>query len=215
MSARIESWTDTPSTPGWTPPLAAIDAHVHVFGPEASFPFSPKAKYLPQDASPEMLFALRDRLGFARNVIVQASCHGTDNAATLDGIARSNGTARGVAVVDPAITDAELARLHADGIRGVRFNFLKRLVDHASKDAFLLLAQRIVPLGWHVVVFFEADLLTELTPFLAAIPTIVVVDHLGRPDIGQGLGGADIGAFVALLDTQPHLSAKVSGVDRL
>lgn len=129
--------------------------------------------------------------------------------------ARSNGTARGVAVVDRAITDAELARLHADGIRGVRFNFLKRLVDHAPKDAFLLLAQRIVPLGWHVVVFFEADLLTELTPFLAAIPTIVVVDHLGRPDIGQGLGGADIGAFVALLDTQPHLSAKVSGVDRL
>jgi 2-pyrone-4,6-dicarboxylate lactonase len=215
MSARIESWTDTPSTPGWTPPPGAVDAHVHVFGPEASFPFSPKAKYLPQDATPEMLFALRDRLGFARNVIVQASCHGTDNAAMLDGIARSNGTARGIAVVDPAITDAELARLHAGGIRGVRFNFLKRLVDHAPKDAFLALAQRIVPLGWHVVVYFEADLLTELTSFLAAIPTIVVVDHLGRPDIGQGPGGADIGAFVALLDTQPHLWAKVSGADRL
>jgi len=107
-----------------------------------------------------MLCALRDRLGFARNVIVQASCHGTDNAATLDGIARSNGTARGVAVVDPAITDAELARLHAGGIRGVRFNFLKCLVDHAPKDAFLALAQRIVPLGWHVVVYFEANLLT-------------------------------------------------------
>jgi len=118
-------------------------------------------------------------------------------------------------VVDPAITDAELARLHAGGIRGVRFIFLKRLVDHAPKDAFLALAQRIVPLGWHVVVYFEANLLTELTPFLAAIPTIVVVDHLGRPDIGQGPGGADIGAFVALLDTQPHLWAKVSGVDRL
>ena len=164
---------------------------------------------------PRCLFALRDRLGFARNVIVQASCHGTDNAATLDGIARSNGTARGVAVVDPTITDAELARLHVGGIRGVRFNFLKRLVDHAPMDAFLALAQRIVPLAWHVVVYFEADLLTELTPFLAAIPTIVVVDHLGRPDIGQGPGGAEIGAFVALLDTQPHLSAKVSGADRL
>ena len=101
MSARIESWTDTPSTPGWTPPPGAVDAHVHVFGPEASFPFSPKAKYLPQDATPEMLFALRDRLGFARNVIVQASCHCTDNAATLDGIARSNGTARGYAPTEP------------------------------------------------------------------------------------------------------------------
>lgn len=215
MSERIKSWTDTPSRPAWTPPPGAVDAHVHVFGPEALFPFSPKAKYLPQDATPEMLFALRDKLGFARNVIVQASCHGTDNAATIDGIARSNRTARGVAVVDPAISDAELARLHAGGIRGVRFNFLKRLVDHAPKDAFLALAQRIAPLGWHVVVYFEADLLTELTPFLAAIPTVVVVDHLGRPDIRQGPGGADISAFVALLDAQPHLWAKVSGADRL
>lgn len=215
MTTRIKSWTDTPSRAGWTPPPGAVDAHVHVFGPEALFPFSPKAKYLPQDATPQMLFALRDKLGFARNVIVQASCHGTDNAATIDGIARSNGTARGVAVVDPAISDAELARLHAGGIRGVRFNFLKRLVDHAPKDAFLALAQRIAPLGWHVVVYFEADLLVELTPFLAAIPTVVVVDHLGRPDIGQGPGGADISAFVALLDAQPHLWAKVSGADRL
>ncbi len=212
---RVKSWTDRPSTPAWTPPPGAVDAHVHVFGPEAEFPFSAKAKYLPQDATPEMLFALRDRLGFARSVIVQASCHGTDNAATLAGIAKSGGTARGVAVVDPAIGDAELAHLHAGGIRGVRFNFLKRLVDHAPKDAFLALAHRIARLGWHTVVYFEADLLAELTPFLAAIPTIVVVDHLGRPNIGQGPGGADIAAFVAVLDAQPHLWAKVSGADRL
>jgi 2-pyrone-4,6-dicarboxylate lactonase len=212
---RVKSWTDHPSTPGWTPPPGAVDAHVHVFGPEAEFPFSAKAKYLPQDATPEMLFALRDRLGFARNVVVQASCHGTDNAATLAAIAKSNGMARGVAVVDPTIDDHELAALHAGGIRGVRFNFLKRLVDHAPKDAFLALARRIVPLGWHTVVYFEADLLPELTPFLAAIPTIVVVDHMGRPDIGQGPGGADIAAVTALLDAQPHLWAKVSGADRL
>src|SRR3546814_17964730 len=74
----------------------------------AQFPFSAKAKYLPEDAGPDMLFALRDRLGFSRNVIVQASCHGNDNAATLHAIARSNGKARGVAVVDPAISDGEL-----------------------------------------------------------------------------------------------------------
>jgi 2-pyrone-4,6-dicarboxylate lactonase len=215
MSARVKSWTDVPSMPTWTPPSGAVDAHVHVFGPEAAFPFSAKAKYLPQDATPEMLFALRDKLGFARNVIVQASYHGTDNAATLGAIARSNGTARGVAVVDPAISDADLAALHAGGIRGVRFNFLKRLVDHAPKDAFLALAQRIIPLGWHVVVYFEAELLIELTPFLAAIPTVVVVDHLGRPDIGQGPGGRDINAFIALLDAQPHIWAKVCGADRL
>jgi 2-pyrone-4,6-dicarboxylate lactonase len=123
MSERIVSWHGAPSKPAYTPPPGAIDAHCHVFGPMARFPFSAKAKYLPQDAGPDMLFALRDHLGFAKNVIVQASCHGTDNAATLDAIARSNGKARGVAVVDPAISEEGLAALHDGGIRGIRFNF--------------------------------------------------------------------------------------------
>jgi 2-pyrone-4,6-dicarboxylate lactonase len=212
---RSKTWIDTPSKPRWTPPPGAVDAHVHVFGPEARFPFSPLAKYHPEDATPEMLFALRDHLGFARNVIVQASCHGTDNAATLDAIARSNGMARGVAVVDPEISDAELQVLHEGGMRGVRFNFLKRLVDNAPKDKFLDIARRIAPLGWHVIVYFEADILADLIPFLEAIPTIIVVDHLGRPDIAQGPNGADIMAFRALLDGHPNIWTKVSGAERL
>jgi 2-pyrone-4,6-dicarboxylate lactonase len=115
-----------------------VDAHCQVFGPMAEFPFSAKAKYLPGDAGPDMLFALRDQLGFSRHVIVQASCHGTNNAATLNDIAKFNGKARGVAVVDLAISDAELEKLHESGIRGVRFNFLKRLVDDAPKDKFII-----------------------------------------------------------------------------
>jgi 2-pyrone-4,6-dicarboxylate lactonase len=162
-----------------------------------------------------MLFALRDRLGFSRNVIVQASCHGTDNAATLGGIAKSDGKARGVAVVDPDISLEELKRLDAGGIRGVRFNFLKRLVDNAPKDKFLEIARKIAPLGWHVVVYFEADILAELLPFLEAIPTIIVVDHLGRPDIAQGPDGRDITAFKRLLDDHPNIWTKVSGAERL
>ena len=215
MSSRIKTWVDHPRKPAWRPPPGAVDAHVHVFGPQDQFPFSPKAKYHPEDATPEMLFALRDHLGFSRNVIVQASCHGTNNAATLNGIAKSGGRARGVAVVDPDITDDDLVVLHAGGIRGVRFNFLKRLVDDAPKDKFLAVAQRIAKLGWHVVVYFEADLLVELTPFLEAIPTIVVVDHLGRPDIAQGPAGADIIAFKRLLDDHPNIWTKVSGAERL
>ncbi len=213
--SRSKTWVDTPSKPGWTPPPGAIDAHVHVFGPEADFPFSPKAKYHPEDATPEMLFALRDHLGLTRNVIVQASCHGTDNAATLAGIAKSGGRARGVAVVDPDIGIDELKALHAGGIRGVRFNFLKRLVDNAPKDKFIEIAHKIAPLGWHVIVYFEADILEELIPFLEAIPTIIVVDHLGRPDIAQGPDGADITAFKQLLDTHPNIWTKVSGAERL
>jgi len=215
MTARSQTWVDHPSKPKWTPPPGAVDAHVHVFGPEAEFPFSSAAKYHPEDATPEMLFALRDHLGFSRNVIVQASCHGTNNDATLNGIAKSGGKARGVAVVDPAITDAELRVLHDGGIRGVRFNFLKRLVDNAPKDKFLDIARRIAPLGWHVVVYFEADILEELIPFLEAIPTIVVVDHMGRPDIAQGPDGADITAFKALLESHPNIWTKVSGAERL
>jgi 2-pyrone-4,6-dicarboxylate lactonase len=215
MSERIRSWTDRPSKPAYVPPPGAVDAHCHVFGPQAQFPFSAKAKYLPQDAGPEMLFTLRDRLGFARNVIVQASCHGTDNRATVDAIAKSNGRARGIAVVDPAISDAELERLHDGGIRGVRFNFLKRLVDDAPKDKFLEVARRIVPLGWHVVIYFEADILDELRPFLDAIPTPIVVDHMGRPDVAQGPDGPDMRAFRALLDGRDDIWTKVTCPDRL
>jgi 2-pyrone-4,6-dicarboxylate lactonase len=192
-----------------------VDAHCHVFGPQAQFPFSPSAKYLPQDAGPEMLFALRDQLGFARNVIVQASCHGTDNAAALNAIARSDGKARGVAVVDPAISDADLDALHDGGIRGIRFNFLRRLVDNAPKDKFLEVAQRIGRLGWHVVVYFEAGILEEMRSFLAAIPTPIVIDHMGRPDVTQGPGGADMRAFRALLDSRDDILFKATCPDRL
>ena len=214
MSDRITSWHPAPSKPRYTPLPGAVDAHCHVFGPMAQFPFSPKAKYLPEDAGPDMLFALRDHLGFSKNVIVQASCHGTDNSATLDAIARSDGKARGVAVVDPAISEDELQRLHEGGIRGIRFNFLKRLVDNAPKDKFLEVARRL-PAGWHVVIYFEADILQELRPFMDAIPVPIIIDHMGRPDVSQGPDGPDMRAFRALLDSRPDIHFKPTCPDRL
>ena len=214
LSDRIVSWHPNPSKPKFVPPPGAVDAHCHVFGPQALFPFSAKAKYLPEDAGPDMLFALREHLGFSRNVIVQASCHGTDNSATLNAIARSNGTARGVAVVDPAISEHELHVLHEGGVRGIRFNFLKRLVDNAPKDKFLEVAGRLPP-GWHVVIYFEADILEELRPFIDAIPVPLVVDHMGRPDVTQGPDGPDMRAFRALLDSRPDIHFKPTCPDRL
>ena len=211
---RIVSWHANPSRPRFTPPPGAVDAHCHVFGPMAQFPFSPKAKYLPEDAGPDKLFALRDHLGYARNVIEQASCHGTDNAATLDAIARSGGKARGVAVVDPAISDHDLTALHEGGIRGIRFNFLKRLVDDAPKDRFLDVARRL-PSGWHVVIYFEADILEELRSFMDAIPVPLVIDHMGRPDVAQGPDGPDMRAFRRLLDARDDIWFKATCPDRL
>ena len=214
MSSRITSWHADPSKPRYQPPAGAIDAHCHVFGPQAQFPFSAKAKYLPEDAGADMLFALRDHLGFARNVIVQASCHGTDNAATLDAIARSQGRARGVAVVDPAIGEDELHAMHAGGIRGIRFNFLKRLVDDAPKDKFIEVARRL-PAGWHVVIYFEADILDDMRSFIDAIPVPLVIDHMGRPDVTQGPDGPDMKAFRNLLDQRDDIWFKATCPDRL
>ena len=207
-------WYRGPSKPEFVLPPGAVDAHCHVFGPMAEFPFSPKAKYLPEDAGPEKLFALRDHLGFSKNVIVQASCHGTDNSATLNAIAVSNGKARGVAVVDPAISEDQLAALHEGGMRGIRFNFLKRLVDNAPKDKFLEVSRRL-PAGWHVVIYFEADILNELRPFLDAIPVPLVIDHMGRPDVTRGPDGPDMKAFRALLDSRADIHFKPTCPDRL
>jgi 2-pyrone-4,6-dicarboxylate lactonase len=214
MSPAVMSWHPHPSRPRFRPPAGAIDAHCHVFGPAATFPFSAKARYRPQDAGPSLLFALRDRLGLARNVIVQASCHGTDNRAVLAAIAASGGRARGVAAVESDVDVGELLKLDAAGIRGVRFNFLKRLVDEAPRDRLLELARRL-PAGWHVVVYFEADLLEELRPFLAAIPTPIVIDHMGRPDVTEGPDGADLRALRRLLDSRADIWVKVTCPDRL
>ena len=196
-------------TPGWLPfhpdpslprfrlPPGAVDAHCHVFGPGAQFPYAPERRYTPCDASKERLFALRDRLGISRNVIVQATCHGSDNRALVDALRHSGGKARGVATVKRGVTDAELAAMHDAGVRGTRFNFVKRLVDFTPRDELMEIAQRIAPLGWHVVIYFEAVDLPELWDFFTALPTTVVVDHMGRPDVTKPVGGPGVRAVRA------------------
>ena len=146
------TWHPDPKTPDFKPPAGAVDAHCHVFGPADAFPFAPERKYTPGDAGKEMLFALRDHLGLSRNVIVQASCHGKDNSAMIDALQAADGRARGVAVVAHDIGDDELDQMHAAGVRGVRFNFVKRLVDATPREVFMATAERVQRLGWHIVV---------------------------------------------------------------
>lgn len=205
----------SPKRPDFVPPAGAVDAHCHVFGPAAEFPFAPERKYTPVDAGKAELFALRDHLGFARNVIVQATCHGRDNSAMLDAIAASDGRARGVAIVGPEISDDALQVLHDGGVRGVRFNFVKRLVDTTPRAVFLEIAERVVRLGWHIVVYFEGQDLEDLAPFLAQLPGTVVVDHMGRPDVSQGVDGAGFAAFCRFLEAHPNFRVKVSCPERL
>ena len=184
-------WYAGPSKPKFQVPAGAVDAHCHVFGPGDEFPFAPERKYTPCDASKQQLFALRDHLGFARNVIVQATCHGADNRAMVDACKAANGKARGVATVRRSVTDEELQELHAAGVRGVRFNFVKRLVDFTPKDELMEIAGRIAKLGWHVVIYFEAVDLPELWDFFTSLPTTVVVDHMGRPDVSKPVDGPE------------------------
>ena len=208
-------WFSGPSKPRFQLPAGAVDAHCHVFGPGHQFPYAPERKYTPCDASKEQLFALRDHLGFSKNVIVQATCHGSDNRALVDALKHSGNKARGVATVKRDITDVDLQELHAAGVRGVRFNFVKRLADFTPRDVLLDIAKRIVPLGWHVVVYFEAQDLPELYDFFTALPTTVVVDHMGRPDVSKPLDGPEFALFVKLMREHPNIWSKVSCPERL
>ena len=135
MSAGYIPFHPNPSKPKYKPPAGAVDAHCHVFGPEAKFPYAPERKYTPCDAPKEKLFALRDFLGFDKNVIVQASCHCKDNRAMVDALETANGKRarrrlrrRGG---HRRRTQVDATRA---GVRGVRFNFVKRLVDFTPRD---------------------------------------------------------------------------------
>ena len=206
-----------PKKPSYVPPPGSIDAHCHVFGPSDRFPYHPKRKYTPCDAPKEKLFELRDFLGFSRNVIVQASCHGSDNAALVDALEAAGELARGVSVLSSDVTDGELKHLNDAGVRGVRFNFVKRLVDSTPREVFVGLANRVKALGWHIVVYFESPDLEDLRPFLGSLASdqVVVVDHMGRPDVGLGVGSDQFKAFMALLDQNPNIWTKVSCPERL
>src|SRR6218665_765876 len=189
-------WHPNPGKPHWQLPAGAVDAHCHVFGPGAEFPYAPERKYTPCDAGKAQLYALREHLGFARTVVVQATCHGSDNRALVDALRHSGGRARGVASVERSVSEEQLQALHDAGVRGVRFNFVKRLVDVTPRDELMEIAARIAKLGWHVVIYFEAADLPGLWDFFAALPTTVVVDHMGRPDVSQPVDGPDFGLFL-------------------
>jgi predicted TIM-barrel fold metal-dependent hydrolase len=178
-------------------PPGACDAHCHVFGPGARFPYAPGRRYTPEDAPKEALAALHAHLGITRTVIVQASCHGTDNAAMLDAIAAAPATTRGVAIVDDTFDEAALERLHAGGVRGVRFNFVRHLGGAPDMAVFNRVIPRLEPLGWHVVLHMDAPDIEALTPMIRALPVPFVIDHMGRVDASLG---PDQPALDALLE---------------
>jgi 2-pyrone-4,6-dicarboxylate lactonase len=204
-----------PVKPSITLPPGACDAHCHVFGPAAKFPYSADRSYTPPDAPVEALRSLHARLGISRAVIVHASCHGSEMDVTLDAIASSNGTYRGVAVVEDSITDAELERLHAGGIRGIRFNFVKHLGGVPDLAVFYRLVARIKPLGWHIVLHFDADDIEAQQDLLARIDVPFIIDHMGRVKAGEGLAQRPFQLLLDLYRRNPLAWLKICGAERV
>ncbi len=204
-----------PSRPRFRLPAGAVDAHCHVFGPGARFPYAPERRYTPVDAPKEKLWQLRDLLGFERNVIVQATCHGSDNRALVDALQHAAGRARGVVTLPAEISDRELEALHAAGVRGVRFSFVRRLTEAPAPATLRAVAERIRAFGWHLVVYFEPEELPALYRLLAELPVPVVIDHMGRPEVTQPVDGPAFTLFQQLLRENAHVWSKVGCPERL
>ncbi len=207
-------WMATPSKPKLKLPPGACDAHVHVFGPRARFPFANGRRYTPSDATKEMLFALHDRLGVQHCVIVHPACHGTDNSVTVDAIAATGGAYKGVALIPLTISDAELKRLDAAGLCGARFHYMTHLAKGPSIGEVVAFSRRLADIGWHLQIHMEASLIAELTPALKRAPVPVVIDHMGRVDASLGLDQPNFRALLTLLDNK-NVWVKVSGADRV
>jgi 2-pyrone-4,6-dicarboxylate lactonase len=204
-----------PKKPDQALPAGACDSHCHVFGPAAQFPFAATSTYEPVDAGKDTLFQRHRFLGIDRAVIVQASCHGTNNDAMLDALRAGGEAYRGVAVVDREITEADLQSMHEQGVRGVRFNFVKRLGGGKPLDHYEDILAKIAPLGWHIIVYFDAEDLVELSPFLQSIRVPVVIDHMGRVPVEEGLESTAFKLLHKLLLDDEKYWVKVSCAERL
>ena len=207
-------WTAIPSKPKLKLPPGACDAHVHIFGPRKRFPFAEGRNYTPSDATKEMLFALHERLGIQHCVIVQPNCHGRDNSVTVDAVAASGQSYRGIALVAPDVSDAELKRLADAGLCGARFHYTEHLGRGPSIDDAMALAKRLADVGWHLQIHMDGSRIAELSPALKRSPVPVVIDHIGRVDAGLGLEQPGFRALLALMENK-HVWVKVSGTDRI
>jgi predicted TIM-barrel fold metal-dependent hydrolase len=203
-----------PRKPKFKPPPLACDAHCHVFGPAAKFPYAPDASYWPPDSPFEGLQKLHSTLGIQRAVIVHASCHGSDMRVTLDAIARSGGSYRGTAIIDERYSDKQFQRMHDGGIRGVRFNFVKHLGGRPDPELFRETIQKLPFFGWHLILHLDAGDIVELADTLQAIPVPFVIDHMGRVKAADGLEQKPFKALLGLMRNE-NCWVKVCGAERV
>jgi 2-pyrone-4,6-dicarboxylate lactonase len=196
------------------PPALACDAHCHVFGPAARFPYDPKAAYVPADAPFEQLQKLHEGLGLQRAVIVHASCHGADMRVTLDAIARSGGRYRGTAIIDESYGDLEFKKMHDGGIRGVRFNFVRHLGGRPDMGFFRKTIPKLQSFGWHLILHLDAQDLVEFESTFRKLPVPFVIDHMGRVKAADGLEQPPFKTLLGFLRNE-NAWVKICGAERV
>src|SRR5580704_12740417 len=222
MAIRPDDLTPTipppdpnPKKPKLQLPPLACDSHFHVFGPHNKFPFAPDRPFTPTDAPKEDLFRLHAFLGFERGVFVQSTCHGTNNAVLVDLLAAGAGRYRGVALLDPSTPDAEVERLDEAGVRGVRLHFyFPHLGQPMPRNDMLKVIDKVSPYGWHIACHVGGHGVLDLYEFITSIEAPVVIDHIGRIDVAEGLHGKTFSVLRRLLD-RGNVWVKLSGTDRI
>jgi len=213
MADPKPSFNPKPSKPKLKLPPGSVDAHFHVFGPQAQFPFAKDASYVPADAPKEELFAMHEFVGIDRGVVVQSAAHGFDNSAAADLIADKKGKYVGVALMRPSASVDEIKKLDAQGFRGVRFNYMSHLGTPPPVEQVVSLAAKLASFNWHLQIHLEAKLIDQLGPKLKLSPVPVVIDHMGRIDAEQGLDQAPFKSLLRLLEDKKFW-VKVSGAER-
>lgn len=181
-------------------PRGACDCHVHVFGPQAIYPFSPQRSYTPEDCTFEDLERLHATLGIDRAVIVHGGAHGTDNSVTLAALDRRPDRLRGVAVIPPGLALRQLEDMHRRGMRGCRMSTV--VSGGASFEHMRRLSEETFDLGWHLVLHFNrATELVDVAPLLRDLRSRFVLDHLARISAREGVDSAPFATLMRLLDT--------------
>ena len=207
---------DTISRPSFRLPAGAWDAHVHIFGPAERYPHVAKPHYTLPDGTLAQYRSLMPHLGIEKFVIVQPSFYGADNSCLLDTLADVGDRARGVVMIEPDISDAELERFHHRGVRAVRLDLFKRAREPlAALTSYIeQMAARVQPLGWHLQFYVPGYVVRDLIPFFATLKIDFVIDHMGYMLEEDGLRSKDFSALLDLLDGG-HCFLKLSGAYRI
>ena len=208
------SYHNNPTEPKLKLPPGACDAHFHVFGPKDKFPYAKNAPYVPQvDAPKDVLIDRHMFLGIERGVVVQPAAHGFDNSAAAELLAEKKGSYVGIALAPASAEVSELKKLHEQGFRGVRFNYVQHLGSAPALAELLKFSSKLASLNWHLQLHLESGMILKMTPELKFSPVPVVIDHMGRIDASRGLDHPDFTHLLKLMDDK-RFWVKVSGLER-